>query len=210
MKNLLFVKSSLAGANSRSATVADELIAGLRAKYGKLKIVERDVSGGAVPHLTSDFLAALATPPVHRTARQHTVAKAGDGLLDEVEAADVIVIAAPMYNFTIPSGLHAWLDHITRAGRSFRYTAEGEPEGLLKNKKVYVVTARGGIYTGDSPARGMDFQEPYLRAMLAFNGLTDVTFIHVEGQKINPAVADAGMRRAREEITSLVPMAAAA
>ena len=210
MKNLLFVKSSLAGSESRSIAVAGDLVAALHAKYGKVKVVERDVSGGAVPHLSGEFLAALGTPPVHRTAPQHAIARAGDALLAEVEAADLIVIAAPMYNFTIPSTLHAWLDHITRAGRTFRYTPEGRPEGLLKNKKVYVVTARGGVYTGDSPVREMDFQEPYLRAMLAFNGLTDVTFIHVEGQKISPAVADAGLRRAREEIANLLPMASAA
>jgi FMN-dependent NADH-azoreductase len=210
MTKLLFVKSSLAGTESRSIKVANELIAALRAQNGQMKVAERDVSGAAIPHLSSDFLAALATPPVHRTARQHMLAKAADGLLEEVEAADVIVIAAPMYNFSIPSTLHVWLDHITRAGRTFRYTAEGKPEGLLKNKQVYVVTARGGIYTGDSPAKVMDFQEPYLRAMLAFNGLTEVRFIHVEGQTINPAVAEQGLQRARAEIANLLPAMASA
>jgi FMN-dependent NADH-azoreductase len=210
MKKLLFVNSSLAGADSRSAAVARELIAALQARHGKLNIVERDVSAGAVPHLSGEHLAAQATPPVHRSARQHALAQSGDALLAEVEAAEVIVIAAPMYNFTIPSTLHAWLDHITRAGRTFRYTAEGKPEGLLKNKKVYVVAARGGVYTADSPAKAMDFQEPYLRAMLGFNGLTDITFVHVEGQRISPAAAEAGLRRAREAVHQLVPTAVAA
>jgi len=210
MKNLLFVKSSLSGRDSRSVAVARELIAALQARHGRAKLVERDVSGGAVPHLTGDTLAALATAPIHRSHQQNALAKAADGLLEEVEAADAIVIAAPMYNFTIASTLHAWLDHITRAGRTFRYTAEGKPQGLLKDKQVYVVTARGGVYTGDSPARASDFQEPYLRAMLAFNGLTDVTFFHVEGQKISPAAADAGLRRAREAIAELHPIASAA
>src|SRR5947209_2432945 len=152
MKNLLFVKSTLSGAQSRSVAVAQDLVTEIRGRQG-VKVIERDVSAGAVPHLTGEFLAAAATAPVHRSPRQHSIANAGDALLDEVEAADIIVIAAPMYNFTIPSTLHAWLDHITRAGRTFRYNADGRPEGLLKDKVVYVVTARGGVYTGDSPAR---------------------------------------------------------
>lgn len=122
----------------------------------------------------------------------------------------MIVIAAPMYNFTIPSTLKAWLDHITRAGRTFRYTPEGVPEGLLKGKKVYVIASRGGVYSGDSPVRSLDFQEPYLRTILGFNGLTDVTVIHVEGQKISPAAAEEGVKRAQEAVARLAPLARAA
>ena len=133
----------------------------------------------------------------------------GDALIEEVEAADVIVIAAPMYNFSISSTLKAWVDHITRAGRTFRYTANG-PEGLLKDKKVFVVTARGGVYTGDSPAKGYDFQEPYLRAILGFNGLTDVTFVHVEAQKLSPDAAQAALASARTVVRDLVTQARAA
>ena len=145
-----------------------------------------------------------------RSERQQRIANESDPLLEEVEAADVIVIAAPMYNFSISSTLKAWIDHITRAGRTFQYTANG-PEGLLKNKKVFVVTARGGIYTGDSPAKAYDFQEPYLRTILGFNGLTDVTFIHVEGQKISPDAADAGIAQARQAVSDITaPMHAAA
>ena len=101
-------------------------------------------------------------------------------------------------------------DHVTRAGRTFRYTAEGRPQGLLKDRKVYVVASRGGIYSGDSPMKAMDFQEPYLRAMLAFIGLTDVTFIHVEGQMISAAEAEAGLQRARETLGKIVPRIRAA
>lgn len=131
-----------------------------------------------------------------------------DRLIEEVEAADILVIAAPMYNFSIPSTLKAWIDHVTRAGRTFRYGAAG-PEGLLKGKKVFVVTARGGIYS-DGPAKVMDFQEPYLHAMLAFLGLVDVRFIHVEGLQISPESASAGIERARGELGNLVSAAVAA
>jgi FMN-dependent NADH-azoreductase len=114
-----------------------------------------------------------------------------------------------MYNFSIPSTLKAWIDHITRAGRTFRYGAAGA-EGLLKGKKVFIVTGRGGVYSGDSPARGMDFQEPYLRAMLGFLGLDDITFIHVEGLKVSPEAAASGLERARKSIGDLLPIATAA
>ena len=150
------------------------------------------------------------TPADQRSEREKALIRQSDPLLEEAEAADVIVIATPMYNFAIPSTLKAWIDHITRAGRTFHYTAEGRPEGLLRNKKVFVIAARGGIYTGESPVKALDFQEPYLRAMLGFIGLTDVTFVHVEGQRMGPAFAEAGLLRAREALNGVVSSARAA
>jgi FMN-dependent NADH-azoreductase len=114
-----------------------------------------------------------------------------------------------MYNFSVPTVLKAWIDHVARAGRTFRYTASG-PVGLLKDKPVFVVTARGGVYTGESAARGLDFQEPYLRAILAFMGLNDVTFIHAEGMAISPEAASNGLQQARVAIMAAVPSALAA
>lgn len=210
MKTLLFVTSSVSGPESKSTQVARELVAALRAQHGSVRLIERDLGTGAIPHLAGEHLQAQMTAPDLRSQRHRLLANAGDALLEEVEAADAIVITAPMYNFSIPSTLKAWIDHITRAGRTFRYTAEGTVEGLLKNKKVYVVTARGGIYTGDTPARALDFQEPYLRAILGFNGLTDVTFIHVEGQRISPTAAEAGLTQARKAIGEFVSVAKAA
>lgn len=206
MKNLLFISSSLSGGESKSDHVARELIAAL----GHARVSERRLGDGAIPHLTGEYLQAVMTAPGDRSPRQYALAKRGDAYIEDVEAADVIVIAAPMYNFSIPSTLKAWLDHITRAGRTFRYTAEGRPESLLKDKKVYVVASRGGVYTGDSPAKPFDFQEPYLRAMLAFIGLTDVSFVYVEGQRISLAAAEAGLNRAREAIAQIAPLAQAA
>jgi FMN-dependent NADH-azoreductase len=144
-----------------------------------------------------------------RSERQHALAQESDPLIEEIEAAELIVIAAPMYNFSIPSTLKAWLDHITRAGRTFHYTANG-PQGLLRNKKVFVVTARGGVYTGESPVKAYDFQEPYLRAILGLNGLTDVSFIHVEGQKLSPDAAEAGVAKARRAVSEITAPARAA
>ena len=123
-------------------------------------------------------------------------------MIAELEKADTIVLAVPMYNFSIPSTLKAWIDHIARAGRTFRYTAHG-PEGLLKGKKVVVLTARGGHYSGQSPFRAMDFQEPYLRAGLGFLGMSDVTFVHLEGLNISTDEAAKGLERANAEIDRL-------
>jgi FMN-dependent NADH-azoreductase len=201
MKTLLFLTSSLFGENSKSAQVASEFVSEWKAANPAARVIRRDLAN-TVPHLTGEHLGAWMTAPAQRSARQQTIASESDPLIEEVEAADEIVIAAPMYNFSIPSTLKAWLDHITRAGRTFRYTEKG-PEGLLKNKKVFVVAARGGVYTGDSPAKGYDFQEPYLRAILGFNGLTDVTFIHVEAQKVSPEAAEAALAKARSTAREL-------
>jgi len=210
MKNLLFVTSSLSGGDSKSAQIGREFVAVWQRRHGQAHVIERNLGTGTIPHLTGEHLEALMTPADQRSNRHRWLVKGSDELIEEVEAAEVIVIAVPMYNFTIPSTLKAWFDHITRAGRTFRYSAEGKPEGLLKNKKVYVIAARGGIYTGASPVKAFDFQEPYLRTILGFNGLTDVTFIYVEGQKISPAAAADGLTQAREAITGLISMAHAA
>jgi FMN-dependent NADH-azoreductase len=196
MKTLLLVTSSLFGPKSKSTEIASEFVSSWKAANGPARVVHRDLGG--VPHLTGEQFGAWMT------------AAESEPLIEEIEAADVIVIAAPMYNFTISSTLKAWFDHITRAGRTFRYGEKG-PEGLLKNKKVFVVTARGGVYTGDSPAKAYDFQEPYLRAILGLNGLTDVTFIHVEGQARGGETAEAAVAQARKTVRELAaPIRAAA
>lgn len=208
MANLLFVRSSLFGDVSQSRLIASDFIDRWRQSHPGTVVVERDLMADGIPHLSLAAFAASLTPADARNAAEHRAAALADALIEEVEAADVIVIAAPMYNFSIPSTLKAWIDHITRAGRTFRYGAGGA-EGLLKGKEVFVITGRGGIYSGDSPAKGLDFQEPYLRAMLGFLGL-DVTFIHVEGLKISPEAAATGIERARKTIGELLPTAIAA
>ena len=202
MSNVLLVTSSIFGDNSKSRQVALDIVQGLRNADAGARVTVRDTNG--IPHFSGEMLSALMTP-----AKEQTEAVAlADQLIAEIEAADTIVIAAPMYNFTIPSTLKAWLDHIARAGRTFRYTAAG-PEGLLKGKKVYVAASRGGFY-GEGPAKAMDFQEPYLRAMLGFLGLNDVTFIRAEGQAVSPEAAAQGLRQARNAVAELLPLRAAA
>lgn len=203
MSRILLVSSSLFGEGSKSRKVALELVEQLRRAAPAATVTERTLDTRTMPHLASETLAAW------QAEGGAAAAALSDELTREVEEAGTIVIAAPMYNFSIPSTLKAWIDHIARAGRTFRYTAKG-PEGLLTGRKVYVVTGRGGVYSGESPSRALDFQEPYLRAVLGFLGLTDVAFIHVEGLALGEQAAADGIAHARKEVAAMTPRAAAA
>jgi FMN-dependent NADH-azoreductase len=204
MNNILLINSSIFGPLSQSLALARELLT----RFPNASVVERTLTAESMPHLTAETMAAIATPEAQRTERQKELAAFSDTLIAEVEAADTIVLAAPMYNFSIPSTLKAWIDHIVRAGRTFRYTAAG-PQGLLKGKKAYVVTARGGVYS-EGPAAFLDFHEPYLRAVLGFVGIEDVRFVHLEGLKVSPEAAANGLAKARAKIESVLPRRAAA
>jgi FMN-dependent NADH-azoreductase len=204
MSNILLIHSSIFGEQSQSLTLAREFVG----RFPDASVVERTLTPASMPHLDAETLGAMATPQAQHTDRQSELVSLSDALIGEIEAADTIVLAVPMYNFSIPSTLKAWIDHVARAGRTFRYTAAG-PQGLLKGKKVFVVTARGGVYS-EGPAAVFDFQEPYLRAVLGFIGLDDVTFVHLEGLKVSPEAAASGLTRARAKIDSLIPRQAAA
>jgi FMN-dependent NADH-azoreductase len=209
MNSLLLVTSSLFGDASQSRQMAHEYVDSWLHNNPGARVIQRDLTPDTMPHLTQATLGSVMTPADKRTPEQVQLAAFADSLIEEVEAADTIVLAAPMYNFAIPTTLKAWIDHIARAGRTFRYTANG-PEGLLKGKKVVIVTGRGGVYSGNSPAKALDFQEPYLRAVLGFIGITDVQFIHVEGLNLGKEHAEAGRARARQAIVALMaqPLAA--
>jgi FMN-dependent NADH-azoreductase len=202
MSNILLVTSSIFGENSKSRAVAHDVLERLEAADPTSRVTVRETN--VIPHFSGELLGALMTPAEKRNTAQQRMVTFADSMIAEVETADTVVIAAPMYNFTIPSTLKAWLDHIARAGRTFRYTEKG-PEGLLRGKKVYVAASRGGLYANGGPAASMDFQEPYLRAMLGFLGLNDVTFVYAEGQAISPDAAAEGMRKARESVKTLLP-----
>jgi FMN-dependent NADH-azoreductase len=127
----------------------------------------------------------------------------GGAYIDELFAADIIVIGAPMYNFSIPSQLKAWIDRVCVAGRTFQYGANG-PEGMLPNgKKVFIASSRGGIYTGDSPAAVLEHHETYLRGVLGFIGLTDVTVVRAEGLNLGEEAKAAAIAKAKTEIAAL-------
>lgn len=205
MSNVLLIHSSVFGEKSQSLALARNFLK----RYPHRSVVERALSAQAMPHLDGETFAAMATPADEQTAAQRAAVALSDTLIAELEAADTIVLALPMYNFSIPSTLKAWIDHVARRGRTFRYSEQG-PEGLLADKKVFVLVARGGVYSKGSPAAVLDFQEPYLRAVLSFIGLTDVTFIHLEGLAMGPQAADANRAKALAEIDRLAGGAIAA
>ena len=197
MSNVLLIHSSVFGENSQSLRLARDFLK----RYPHRAIVERALTPETMPHLVGETFAAMGTPAAEHSADQRRAAALSDELIAELEAADTIVLAAPMYNFSIPSTLKAWIDHVARRGRTFRYTEKG-PEGLLKGKKVFVLVARVGVYS-KGPAAVFDFQEPYLRAVLGFLGLSDVTFVHLEGLAMGPEAANANRDKALAEIEGL-------
>lgn len=178
---LLHLDSSALGANSVSRELSAAIVASWQARHPGLEVEYRDLDSEPLPHLTGASL-AKADPAAVADAER---------VLEQFLAADVVVIGAPMYNFSIPSTLKAWIDRIAVAGRTFRYTANG-PEGLAGGRKVIIASARGGLYAG-SPA---DFQEPFLRQVFSFIGVEDLVFVRAEGVSLSPehrarAVADA-------------------
>jgi FMN-dependent NADH-azoreductase len=201
MKKILLVTSSAAGAQSRTRQVSDRVVQALVTREPGSRVVVRDVAREPLPHLDDAFLAGMGRAANERSAAQHEALSRSDALIDELAAADVVVIAAPMYNFGVPSALKAWIDHVARAGRTFQYTANG-PEGLLKGKRAILVLSRGGVYT-KGPMLRLEFQESYLRGVLGFLGIDDVRSIHIEGVAFGADVAEAAVNRALVQAASI-------
>jgi FMN-dependent NADH-azoreductase len=200
MNKILLVTSSAAGAQSRTRQVSDRVVQALVAREPGSRVVVRDVAREPLPHLDAAFVAGMGRAEEERSAAQHEALSRSDALVDELVAADIVVIAAPMYNFGIPSALKAWIDHVARAGRTFRYTANG-PEGLLRGKRALLVLSRGGVYT-KGPMLRLEFQESYLRGVLGFLGIDDVRSIHIEGVAFGVDVAEAALNRALVQAAS--------
>ena len=167
-------------------------------------VIRRDLGVSPPPHPDALTLAAATLPATARDARQQAAAAHADELLEELEAADVVLLGAPMYNFSVPSGLKAWFDLVSRPGRTFRYGPNGH-EGLLSGKTIVTVTARGGFY-GAPPGlpSGEDLQEALVRNFFGFMGLRDTRFIHAEGQGIDPRTAQTREQGARAAIDTML------
>jgi len=195
--NILQINSSQRGADSESTRVASQVVAKLAASNPGAQVTVRDLGAQPHPELDGSALGALFTPADSRSAAQSARVALDDALIAQAQAADVIVIGAPMYNFGMPTQLKSWFDAIARAGVTFRYTETG-PEGLLKNKKVYVATARGGVYPADA-----DPQVPHIRMLLNFLGLTDNTFIYSSGLAMGPDAAAKGQAEADAAVAAI-------
>jgi FMN-dependent NADH-azoreductase len=204
MTTVLQINSSLFSDKGASTALADRLVARLRATRPDTAVVRRDLARDPLPHFDGATMAALTTPAAGRTPEQAATVARADALIDEVKRADVLVIAAPMYNFHAPTQLKAWFDYIARAGVTFRYTATG-PEGLLTGKRAYVVTTRGGVHR-DAPT---DNLVPYLKTMLGFVGITDVDVIYAEGLAMGDEPRRAGLAQAEAAIDVAIGSGAA-
>jgi len=179
---ILQIISSARGAESYSTRLSQGIIDKLRAAQPDSTVVVRNVATHPFPHLEEAHLQAYFTPAEGRSPEQQEAVRHSDEAIAQVMAADALVIGVPFYNFSIASSLKSWLDHLTRAGITFRYTPTG-PEGLITGKKVYLAVASGGIYSA-GPQQSADFATPYLRWMLGFLGLTDITVARAEGLKL--------------------------
>ena len=192
---VLAVNASGRTAGSATRQLSRDLIAALDDRYGNVAVTSRDLADG-VPFVDQAWIEANFTPTESRSAEQREALSYSDSLVAELQAADIVVIGAPVYNFSIPAALKAWIDMIARARLTFRYTENG-PEGLLKDKKAYLVVATGGVPVG-SP---VDFATPYLRHALSFIGIDDVEIIAAE--KLNTQAEDS-MDAARARIAEVV------
>jgi FMN-dependent NADH-azoreductase len=202
-KTLQVLELSSSGRSSGSITraLSADLIAALEDRFSDVQMTRRDLSAG-MPFIDEAWIEANFTPDEDRTEKHYKALAFSDALVDELKNADALVIGVPVYNFSIPASLKAWIDMIARARSTFKYTAEG-PVGLLTGKKAYLVVATGGVVVG-SP---MDFATPYLRHALSFVGITDVEIIAAEGVNSNK---DEALDLARAKIAELIHLSAQA
>ncbi|MEX1668006.1 FMN-dependent NADH-azoreductase [Zhongshania guokunii] len=195
MKTILQINSSLFGEQGQSSKMANDFVTQLQANSDATQLLRRDLHADPLPHLDGQRFAALTTPAAERDTAQQAVVAESDTLINELRDADIIVLGMPLYNLGVPSTFKAYIDHVARAGETFRYTANG-PEGLLENKKVYIFAARGGKYEGTA----MDTQSAYLRHILGLMGIKDIEFVYAEGLNMGGDVAEQALVAAQDLI----------
>ena len=179
MKKILNIVSSAKGDQSFSNKLSGAIIDKLLTVYPGSQIQTRDLAADPLPHLQGPQIFAHYTPAELRTPEHKEVLRKSDQAIQELMDADFIVIGVPLYNFGIPSTLKSWIDHIARSGITFSY-GDGAPRGLVTSKKVYLAISSGAIYS-DGPMKALDFTEPYLRGVLGFLGMNDISAFRVEG-----------------------------
>lgn len=196
MANILVIKNSILGANSVSSTLADAYVASARAKRPADVITIRDLASDPLPHLRGDVLGQMRSDASELS--EQTVA--GKKALAELLATDTLVLAVPMYNFGVPSTLKAWFDHVLHPGQTFEYTSAG-PRGLLPGKKAIILISSAGDYSA-APASGMDHVEPYVRTIMGFMGITDITVIKADGG----AKGEAGVAKKQAALAAIAAL----
>jgi len=205
MSHILLITSSPRGEGSLSARFGTEIAEGIQTRSGGTLTV-RDLATNPVPHITPAYIHGRVTAPDARTPEQSDAVGFAQSLVDELKAADVVVLSSGMINFGLPSPLKAWFDHVTWPSVTFSYDGNG-PKGLLSGKKVYLVTAAGGVFSEGAYAP-FDFQTNYLLHLLGFIGLTDVELVRVEGTVLGPDSAKAAIAGAEAAVQALLANAA--
>ncbi|BEO39501.1 FMN-dependent NADH-azoreductase [Serratia marcescens] len=198
---LLHVDSSILNEQSVSRQLTAAIVKHLSAAKPDARIIHTDLAADPINHLSSaEFLALQGVEPQDEHVKQAVARNAK--LVDDFLAADIIIVGAPMYNFTLPTQLRAWLDRLAVPGKTFRY-AENGAEGLAKDKRVIVASTRGGLYGEGAPSAFLDHQETYLRSFFGFLGITDITFIRAEGLALGPENRTAAIDAAVSQVGSL-------
>ena len=205
MSSILLVTSSPRGEASRSSKVARQVADAIVSAESGRTILHRDLGKSPLPHIDAVFTSAIRKPAESRSEAELAAAALSDVLVDELLAADTVVIGTGLINFNIYSTLKSWIDHLARSGRTFRYSENG-PEGLATGKKVYLVVASDGIYS-QGPAAAMNHAIPYLKTILAFLGMTDVEVIQVEGLAFGQEAVDKAMANVEEQISKFAEAA---
>jgi FMN-dependent NADH-azoreductase len=199
---LLHIDSSVLGAGSASRALTADIVARQVKLHPGLEVIYRDLATDAALHLSPAHLAAWQGQAVSDAQLGADLTKGG-AYMQEFVDADIIVIGAPMYNFSVPSQLKAWIDRVVVAGKTFRYGANG-PEGLVSSaKKVFIASSRGNVYALGSPNASFEHHESYLTSVLTFIGLADITVVRAEGLGLSPASREAAMGKAREQIAAI-------
>jgi FMN-dependent NADH-azoreductase len=183
MPTLLHISVSPRGAYSISRRLSDAAVEAWKARNPGGRVIERDLAKTQLTFVDLDWIQGAYSPPEQHNENHKRAIALSNELVAELVEADEIILGAPMYNFAIPAALKAWIDHVVRAGKTFRYTPAGKPEGLFdgKNKKVLAIIASGGSYLEGSGLSALDYEVPYLRFIFGFMGITDIRFIQAGG-----------------------------
>ncbi|NKL00777.1 FMN-dependent NADH-azoreductase [Rhizobium leguminosarum bv. viciae] len=200
MSSILLLTSS-PRADSLSTPIAVDLAEKLKSQNAGSVVVRRDLAASPLPHIDDLFTGAISKPAEARTAEEAAAVKTSDELVNELLAADTIVISTGLINFNIYSSLKTWIDNVARAGLTFKYTESG-PVGLATGKKVYVVLASGGVYS-QGPAAALNHAVPYLKSVLGFLGISDIETIYVEGLAFGPEAAEKAIGAAKSRVQEI-------
>jgi FMN-dependent NADH-azoreductase len=196
--SLVQINSSLFSGQGQSTALADQFVAKWQSVHAGGQVIRHDLAAENIPHLDGARFGAFLAKPEERSAEQQAVVAFSDQLINELRAADTLVLGLPLYNFGIPSTLKAYFDHVARVGETFRYTETG-PQGLLTGKRAFVFATRGGQYVGTP----LDTQTKYVQDFLGFVGITDVTFIYAEGLARSVDIKAAALAQAHEQLAAL-------